>query len=124
MTAATADAAAPRLPLDGLPAEAILDRIPPVLRPFAAAYVPVLLAMTQAELTAWIQYAVYGHADQAWSALVAGLGQDTVADAWSRINARWAAANTRNAGDVETGRQAIAALVNILLAALLAAIAG
>ena len=123
MRAALTAADVPVLPLADLPAEAILDRIPAALRPFAAAYVPALLTMTQAELTGWIQYAVYGDTTPAWSALVAGLGQATVTDAWTRLNQRWAAANTRNAGDVETGRQAIAALVNILLAALVAAIA-
>ena len=67
--------------------------------PLIDQYGPKILAMTQAEMWAWINLLLSGDKNAAYQALVAGATDDELLGAWSNLNDEWIVANATSAAD-------------------------
>jgi hypothetical protein len=67
--------------------------------PLIDQYGPKILAMTQAELWAWINLLLAGDKNAAYKALLAKGTNDDLLGAWGSHNDEWIVANTTNAAN-------------------------
>ena len=100
--------------------EELLAKVPEPLRPAVAKYGPALAAMTVQELWAWIELLVNGQTRAAWDRVVQGLGFEETVAALDESNANLAKLNAANATSLALQREAILAVLRVLLGAALA----
>ena len=100
--------------------EELLAKVPEPLRPAVAKYGPALAAMTVQELWAWIELLVNGQTRAAWDRVVQGLGFEETLVALDESNANLAKLNAANAASLALQREAILAVLRVLLGAALA----
>ena len=100
--------------------EALLERVPPQLRPICSKYAPGLVAMTAEEFCAWLEMLIVGKTAEAWGAVVKKLDNAELLRAWQRLGERWDEANARNAQRLALQREAAMAVLKVLLGASLA----
>jgi len=101
--------------LDGL-----LEKTPDLLKPVVAKYGPGLVAMTAQEFCDWLDLMINGEVDAAWTALLAKMPNAALLDAWNKKAEEWQAANEKNAARLALQREAMLAVLKVLLAASLA----
>jgi len=101
-----------KVTLDGL-----LAKTPDLLKPVVQKYGPSLVAMTAQEFCDWLEMMVAGDVDAAWRALLAKMPNAALLDAWTTKAAEWDAANERNAARVALQKEAMLAVLKVLLAA-------
>lgn len=97
--------------------EGLLEKTPMMLRPVVARYGPALVEMTIEEFSAWLDLIITGKDLAAWRAILAKLPGEGLLDAWAEIDADWNAANERNARRVALQREAVLAVLKVLLVA-------
>ena len=100
--------------------EELILRVPEGLRPVASQYGPALLAMTSAELWAWIEKMLAGDTRAAYEALVKRLPNADLMAAMQANLAKWDEANTANAAKLELQRSAGVAILKACLAIVMA----
>ncbi|MCL2645601.1 MAG: hypothetical protein FWD61_01185 [Phycisphaerales bacterium] len=86
------------------------------LAPVIAQYGPAFVAMTAADIWAWIELASKGDPYESYAAIVAKLPNQELANEWASINAKMQTANVQNAAAVAWQRDAIGALLKALVA--------
>ena len=91
------------------------SQVKPEFQPWVDKYGPALLAMSAAELQAWIEYAMRRDVDAAYKALLAKMPSGDLLAEWSNLNADWSAANATNAQQVALALEATALALRILL---------
>ena len=98
----------------------MLAKVPEALRPAVAKYGPALAAMTVEELWAWIDLLIKGQTRAAWERVAQGLGFEETLVALDESNANLAKLNAANAASLTLQREAILAVLRVLLGAALA----
>lgn len=93
----------------------LLAKVPEQWRPVAAEYGPALLAMTAAELWAWIDLLAKGKQAEAYAAVLAKMGGAEIVAEWNQLAAEWSAVNAQNAAKVDLSKRAIAGILKVLL---------
>lgn len=83
--------------------------------PLIQQYAPAFVAMTAAEIVAWIQLAAQGDAFAAQQALLAKMSNDDLVAQWGKLSDAWKAQNAINAQAVAFQRNAVAGIVNGLV---------
>lgn len=83
--------------------------------PLIQQYAPALVAMTSAEIVAWVQLAAKGDPFAAQQALLAKLSNADLVSQWTVIGEQWKTANAANAQAVAFQRNAVAGIVNGLV---------
>jgi hypothetical protein len=101
-----------KLTLDGL-----LAKTPDLLKPIVTKYGPALAAMTALEFCDWLDLMLAGDVDAAWRRLLASMPNGDLLQAWKDKNAEWDAANERNAQRVALQKEAVLAVLKVLLVA-------
>ena len=101
--------------LDGL-----LARTPDRLKPVVAKYGPGLVAMTAQEFCDWLEMMINGDERAAWEALLAKMPNTALLDAWKKKADEWQAANEKNVARVALQKEAMLAVLKVLLAGVLA----
>jgi len=110
-----ADEIEPLFTLDGL-----LARTPDAFKPIVAKYAAGLIAMTAEEFCDWLELLILGKDNAAWQHLLAKMPNADLLKAWQDTGKQWAAANEANARRVGLQKEAIVAVLRVLLAAALA----
>jgi hypothetical protein len=100
----------------------LIEKVPEQFRPVVREYGPALLAMSAEELWAWIRLLVNGREEQAYRALLARLDNANLLAEWDKLQDQWQAANQRNAERLALQKKALLAVLQVLLAAALAAV--
>jgi hypothetical protein len=100
----------------------LIENTPPELRPIVAKYAPALVEMTAEEFCAWLELLVLGRTYEAWESLMARQDNPGLLEAWRKAASEWDDANARNAERVALQRQALLAVLKVLLAAALAGV--
>jgi len=85
------------------------------LAPVIAQYGPAFVAMTAADVWAWIELATRGDPYESYSAIVRRLPNQELADEWASINAKMQSANIQNAQNVDWQSEAIAGFLKGLV---------
>jgi len=98
----------------------MLQRVPEHFRPIVAKYGPALIKMTAEEFCAWLDLLAQGKSFEAWRALVEKLDRAELLESWRKLMDKWDEANARNADRLALQRQAIMAVLKVLLGAALA----
>jgi len=104
----------PQLTIDKL-----LAATPEMFKPLVIQYGPGLIAMTAEEFSAWINLLIMGRNQEAWRALLAKLPNADLMAQWDNVNARWEAADGRNADRINLQKEAVLATLKVLLMAAL-----
>ncbi|MCL2645445.1 MAG: hypothetical protein FWD61_00400 [Phycisphaerales bacterium] len=86
------------------------------LAPVIAQYGPAFVAMTAADIWAWIELATRGDPYESYAAIVRRLPNQELANEWAAINQKMQTANVQNAAAVAWQRDAIGALLKALVA--------
>jgi len=86
------------------------------LAPVIAQYGPAFVAMTAADIWAWIELATRGDPYKSYAAIIARLPNQELVDEWAAINQKMQTANVQNAATVAWQRDAIGALLKALVA--------
>ena len=100
--------------------EGLLAKTPDLLKPVVQKYGPSLVAMTAQEFCEWLEMMLKGDVDAAWRALLAKMPNADLLQAWQDENAKWDAANAKNAARVALQKEATLAVLKVLLAGALA----
>jgi len=108
----------------GLTIEQLCEQVPEAIRPIVREYGSALLNMTAAEVWGWVRLLLDGRPADAYGDLVKKLGADGLLQEWGRISAAWAAAAQRDADAVALQKRALLAILDALLTAALAMLAG
>jgi len=98
----------------------LLDKTPQELRPIVQKYGPALAAMTAEEFCDWLEMLILGRDDEAWRALLEKADNPGLLEAWNATAANWDAANAANASRLELQKEAVLAVLKVLLAGALA----
>ena len=98
------------------------SKLPLPLQGWATTYGPAFIAMTAAEIQAWIEMLIRGDVLPAYKAVLEKLPNADLLGEWDTINADWQAANEANAARMELQKTAAMAVLKILLAIALAAV--
>ena len=98
----------------------LLAKTPEQFRPLVAQYGPALVAMTADEFCAWLDLLINGKTAQAWKTIVSRLDNASLMAAWESVNEKWADANRDNAAKLKLQRDAVLAVLKVLLAVALA----
>lgn len=85
------------------------------LTPVIQQYGPAFVAMSAAEVWAFIALAVKGDPYKTYQAILAKLPDNALNDEWTKLNANWATANATNAASVAWQRDALGALLKALV---------
>lgn len=100
----------------------LLPYIPEELRPLALQYAPILVAMGQEELWAWVKRLVNGDYEAAYRTLLERMDNpDVLAEGERQVNA-WKDANTREAERRDFFKSVALDALKVLLAILAAAV--
>ena len=94
----------------------------PLVSALCLSLLPALLAMGADEIKAWIQKLVQGDIEDAYAEILSKMDSPALVDEWTKLNAEWLSANMRNAERLAVQKNALGALVKILLAMALAAV--
>ncbi|HUX01396.1 MAG TPA: hypothetical protein VMY35_10505 [Phycisphaerae bacterium] len=94
----------------------ILDKVPEELRDLAERYLPELLKMTQAELTAWLGVVLDGDYEGAYAALLERMDTDKAIAEGEKVEAHWKAQNTAEAERRAFFKKMCLDLLSVLLA--------
>ena len=94
----------------------LIEKVPERWRPVAAEYGPALLAMSADELWRWIDLLAKGSVTEAYSAILHKLDNAGLVSEWGKIGLDWQAANERNTGRLAIQREAVLAVLRVLLA--------
>ena len=86
------------------------------LAPVIAQYGPAFVAMSAADVWAWIELATKGDPYVSYAAIVRRLPNQELANEWAAINQKMQSANIQNAATVAWQRDAIGALLKALVA--------
>ncbi len=98
------------------------SKLPPELRPWAEEYGPALLSMSGEQLKAWIERLIRGDMEAAYADILSKMDNAALLDEWTKLNAEWRGQNVRNAERLSLQRNALSALLKILLAIALAGV--
>ena len=98
----------------------LLAKTPESLRPVVARYGPALAAMTAEEFCDWLELLILGRDDEAWRKLLEKSDNLGLLEAWKTVAAKWDEANAVNARRVALQKEAMLAVLKILLAGSLA----
>ena len=90
-------------------------KLPAEWRPIVEQYGPAFLKMTAEEIWAWIDLAAMGRADAAHAALLGRMDNGELLDEWAVVNTQWRDANSRNAAMVAWQRDALYAILKVLV---------
>jgi len=90
-------------------------KVPAQWQPVVDQYGPAFIAMTSAEIWAWIELALKGDAYATYKAVLEKLPASDLAAEWENLNAAWKEANTANAASMEWQRSAMAAILKVLV---------
>lgn len=97
-------------------------KLGPDLLPWAEKYGPTILTMGAADLMAFIELALKGDQAAAYAAVLAKMPAGDLLAEWDNAHADWGAANKANALRIATQKEALAAVVSILLKIVTAAL--
>ncbi|MCD4699557.1 MAG: hypothetical protein K8R91_03175 [Phycisphaerae bacterium] len=97
-------------------------KLPLELQPWAEEYGPALLSMSADQLKRWIERLVRGDMEAAYADILSKMDNSALLDEWAKLNAEWQGANGRNAERLSLQRNALSALLKILLAIALAGV--
>jgi len=97
-------------------------KLPVQLQPWVDQYGPVFLAMSGAELKAWVERVLMGDMEAAYRDVVSKLDNAGLLSAWDTVNAAWKEANVANAAKIAVQKEALVTIVRIMLAIALAAV--
>jgi hypothetical protein len=103
--------------LDGL-----LAKTPDLLKPIVVKYGPGLVAMTAQEFCDWLDLMLGGDDSAAWAALLKKMPNAALLDAWKAKADEWDLANERNAARVALQKDAVIAVLKVLLAAVMSTV--
>ena len=95
----------------------LLQKVPEAWRPVVAEYGPALLTMSAEELWAWIRLLLAGREDQAYRVILERMDSDDLLAEWDKLSQRWQDANQRNAERVALQKEALLAVLRVLLSA-------
>jgi hypothetical protein len=98
----------------------LLEKTPEPFRPIVQKYGPALVVMTAEEFRDWLELLIHGRDNEAWRALLAKADNPGLLEAWNTTAANWDAADAANASRVELQKEAILAVLRVLLAGALA----
>lgn len=96
-------------------------KLPAQFKPWATAYGPVFLAMGADEIKAWIERILKGDIEGAYRQVLTPQSNPELLAEWDGLNAEWMEANVANAAKIAAQKEALTAIVKILLAIALAA---
>jgi hypothetical protein len=99
----------------------LIDRTPAQFRPIVARYGPALIQMTAEEFLAWVELLIAGETREAWDTIVRRLDNPGLQASWESLQDKWHEANRRNAARLKLQRDAIVAILKVLLGVALAA---
>ena len=91
------------------------SKVPPSMAPWVDEYGPAIVAMTAAEMAAWLDRLVKGDVFAAYKAILAKMPNAELLAEWNTVNADWQAANDRNAERLKLRDAAVSALLRVLL---------
>ena len=100
----------------------LLADVPEEFRPVVAQYGPALIAMTTAEFWAWIEMLLAGDTRAAYESIVSRLDNTDLMEAWGTVTAKWTDANERNSAQIRLQKEAVTAVLRVLLAVALAGV--
>lgn len=100
--------------------EELQSKLPKEWRPIVAQYGPAFVAMTTEQAWEWLQVAARGDIYAAHRAILAKLPNGDLLAEWDRQSAEWSAANERNAARMAWQRDAMGAVMRVLVASALA----
>jgi len=98
----------------------LMAKTPEMFRPIVAKYGPALAAMTAQEFCDWLELLIMGNDSAAWQALLAKMDNASLIDAWKDTVAKWADAADKNAARIQFQKDAMLAVLKVLLAGALA----
>ena len=97
-------------------------RLPEEWQGYVAQYGPAFLAMSAAELQAWIEKIISGDVYTAYGDVLKKLPNADLLAEWGKINTEWQTANIANKAKNDLAKQAFMGLMKILLTIGLAAV--
>jgi len=104
----------PIFTLDGL-----LAKTPDAFKPIVAKYGPAFVAMTAQEFYEWLELLILGNDAAAWRKLLAKMPNADLLAAWKEQGKKWAEAADKNASRISLQKEAVLAVLKVLLAAAL-----
>lgn len=94
----------------------IKSKLPVEWSPVIDQYGPAFVAMTADEIWAWLMLAAKGDAYAAHKAVIEKLPNAELLNQWTSTNAEWQTANTKNASRIAWQRDALFAVMKVLVA--------
>ncbi len=94
----------------------IKAKLPAQWKPVVDQYGPAFVAMTAEEVWAWLILASKGDVYAAHSAVLQKLPNTELLGQWDQANADWQAANEKNAARIAWQRDALMAVLKVLVA--------
>lgn len=98
----------------------LLGKVPEHLRPVVRKYGPALAAMTAEEFCQWLELLIHGRDDEAWMTLLEKADNPGLLEMWNTTADNWDAANAANASRMELQKEAVLAVLKVLLSGALA----
>jgi hypothetical protein len=102
--------------------EELKTKIPESLQPWVNQYGPVFVGMTTQEIYNWIELLSKGDIYAAYKDILAKMPNKDLFDEWSKINAQWVTANQNNINSLNVQKEAMAAILKVLLTIALATV--
>jgi hypothetical protein len=99
----------------------IKAKLPAQFGPVVDQYGAAFLKMTADEIWAWLTLALNGKADEAYRAVLAKLPNADLLAEWGKINDQWQAQNAANAASIAWQKEALYAILKVLVAIAIAA---
>lgn len=90
-------------------------KLPADWQPVVDQYGPAFLAMTAEEVWAWLTLASQGDVYAAHKAVLEKLPASALLAQWDAVNAQWKAANAENAARMQWQRDALMAILKVLV---------
>jgi len=98
----------------------LIQKVPEQFRPVAARYGPALLAMSTADLWAWVQLLIEGQSQAAYAAVLRRMENPDLLAEWDNLNDQWKEANAANAASKALQKEAVLAVLRVMLTMALA----